>query len=160
MKRLKLYIETSVWNFLFEEDAVEKRAATESLFLEIEKGKYSIYISDIVMNEIKGASSEKQSMLTEIISKYRPAVLKESGISQILIQHYLRNELLSVNHLADLGHVAIASVNQMDILVSWNMRHIVKHRTRVMVNALNQLFGYHTLEICTPEEVISSDDAD
>jgi hypothetical protein len=45
MKRLKLYLETSVWNFLFADDAPDKKAATEKLFSEIENGKYAIFIS-------------------------------------------------------------------------------------------------------------------
>ena len=159
MKRLKIYLETSVWNFLYADDALEKRAATEILFNEVEKGKYEFYISEIVIDEIKRASELKQRLLLKAIGKYRPTVLSISENSRMLILHYLRNEVLSDNHLADLGHVAIASVNEMDVLVSWNMRHIVKRRTRIMVNAANQLYGYDPIEICTPEEVIDNEDA-
>lgn len=45
MKKLRLYLETSVWNFLFADDATEKKTATEKLFSEIGSGKYSIFIS-------------------------------------------------------------------------------------------------------------------
>jgi hypothetical protein len=159
MKHLKLYLETSVWNFLFADDAIEKRAATEMLFMDIENKKYDVYISDIVIDEVKRASAIKQRLLLKAINKYRPTVLEISENSRVLIQHYLRNDVLSVNHLADLGHVAVASVNEMDVLVSWNMRHIVKLRTRIMVNAANQLYGFDPLEICSPEEVIDYEDA-
>lgn len=154
MKKLKLYIETSVWNFLFADEAPEKKKATEALFKEIEEGKYSLFISEIVVNEINKAPIDKQELLAGEIHKYKPVVLEDSDESQELVSYYLRNGLLTENQMADLGHVAIATVNEMDILASWNMRHIVKRRTRTMVNALNQLRGYRTLDICTPEEAI------
>ena len=74
-----------------------------------------------------------------------------------LVQYYLSNNLLTENQLADIGHVAMATANEMDILVSWNMRHIVKRNTKVIVNALNQMRGYRSIDIYTPEEVIEND---
>ncbi|MEW5947577.1 MAG: hypothetical protein AB1742_15415 [bacterium] len=52
MKKLKLYIETSVWNFLFADDAPEEKAVTERLFKDVEAGKYDIFISETVNVEI------------------------------------------------------------------------------------------------------------
>jgi hypothetical protein len=158
MRKLKLYLETSVWNFLFVDDAPEKREVTEFLFQEIESGKYEIYISEIVIGEIDAASPLKQRMLLKAVNMYRPIALGVTDTSRILVQHYLRNEMLSEKQLADLGHVAVATISEMDMLVSWNMRHIVKRKTRIMVNALNQLYGYGPLEICTPEEVIYNEE--
>ena len=51
-KKLSLYLETSVWNFVFADDAPEKRDATKILFKEIREGKFEIYISDLVAAEI------------------------------------------------------------------------------------------------------------
>jgi hypothetical protein len=89
--------------------------------------------------------------------KYHPAVLEEDNEVLELVRHYLANEMLTEKQLADMGHAAVASINEMDILVSCNMRHIVKRKTKVMVNALNQIRGYRPIEICTPEEVIEND---
>jgi len=157
MKKLKLYLETSVWNFLFAEDAPEKRDATELLFHEIDKGKYSIFISNIVGQEIRRASQAKRQLLAGVIEKYTPSFLEDSAEVRELVSLYIQNGLLSPNHMEDLTHAAIATVNEMDMLVSWNMRHIVKHRTRTLVNAVNQINGYRSIDICTPEEVVDYD---
>ena len=45
-------------------------------------------------------------------------------------------------------------INGLEVIVSWNFEHIVKLKTRVMVNGINRLLGYHEIEICSPEEVI------
>jgi hypothetical protein len=157
LKKLKLYLETSVWNFLFADDAPDKKALTEKLYSEIQSGKYSIFISEIVMREINNAEASKRKLLASEIVRFDPVVLMENSDSLELIQYYLENGLLTTKQSADLGHVAMATINEMDILVSWNMRHIVKRKTKVLVNALNQIRGYRTIEICTPEEVIDND---
>jgi len=51
--------------------------------------------------------------------------------------------------------LAIAVVQELDVLVSWNFEHLVKLKTRVGVNGLNRLLGYHEIELVSPEEVVS-----
>lgn len=46
--------------------------------------------------------------------------------------------------------------NELDILVSWNFKHLVKHKTRVEVTGVNTLLGYKNIDICAPWEVIES----
>lgn len=157
MKKLKLYIETSVWNFLFADDAPDKRALTEKLFEEIETGKYEIFISDIVEKELGKAPDEIGNRLVGALGKYRPSKFEYSEESRRLVYYYVNNGLLSEDQLADLSHVALATENEIDILVSWNLKHIVKMKTKTMVNELNHRRGFRGIEICTPKEVIEYD---
>lgn len=158
MKRQRLYLETSIWNFLFADDAPDKKAITEKLFSEISQGKYSIYISELVMKEVNNAGEIKRRKLVGEIIKYDPIMLDDNLETADLVRFYLANNLLTENQLADVEHLAVATINEMDILVSWNMRHIVKRNTKIVVNALNQIKGYKPMDICTPEEVIENDD--
>ncbi|MEW5946737.1 MAG: hypothetical protein AB1742_11110 [bacterium] len=157
MKKLKLYVETSVWNFLFAEDAPDKRALTERLFEEIETGKYDIFISDVVEKELGNAPEEVENRLVGALKKYRPKMLEYSEESRGLVYYYIGNGLLSEEQLADLSHVALATENEIDILVSWNLKHIVRMKTKTMVNELNHLRGLRGIEICTPKEVLEYD---
>lgn len=45
-------------------------------------------------------------------------------------------------------------INGIEAIISWNFEHIVKLKTRIMVNGINRLLGYHEIEICSPEEVV------
>ena len=54
-------------------------------------------------------------------------------------------------------HIATATVHGIDGVVSWNLKHMVKLRTRREVKAVNIFEGYKEIEICTPMEVIESD---
>lgn len=158
MKKLKLYIETSVWNFLLAEDIPDKYAATKTLFLDVESGRYEIFISEVVIGEIENAPEEIYRKLRGMIDNYSPGVLVSNDESDKMIEAYLEAGLLSNNHLVGLSHLSIASANDVDMLISWNLRHIVKARTRKIVNAVNRLNGYHDIEICTPQEAIEDED--
>jgi len=63
-------------------------------------------------------------------------------------------EIIPEKYRADALHIAFATFYEMDVLVSYNLRHIVKLKTRRLVNYINLLEGYRNLEIGTPEEVI------
>ena len=60
-------------------------------------------------------------------------------------------------HLADASHIAAASVNALDMIVSLNFRHIVKEKTIKMTGAINTLLGYNKVEINSPMEVIDDE---
>ena len=70
MKKLQLYLETSVWNFVFADDAPEKKEITLKFFDKIKKGEYEIFISDVVIEEIGRASGEKRSLILNVIKNY------------------------------------------------------------------------------------------
>jgi len=158
MKKLKLYIETSVWNHLFADDAPEKRGLTETFFMEVEAGRHDIFISEVVMAEIEDAPKYKYENLRSAINRYSPGELSSDKESDYMVEVYLDGGLLSPNRTIDLTHLAIAGVNDMDMLISWNLRHLVKARTRMLANAINRMNGYHDIEICTPGEVIEYED--
>ena len=153
-----MYIETSVWNFLFAEDIPDKYTATRAFFLDVESGRYEIFISEVVIGEIENAPEQINHRLRNLIDQYSPSFLFSDDESDNMIEAYLNAGLLSSNQLADLSHLAVASVNDMDMLISWNLRHIVKAQTRKIVNAVNRLNGYHDVEICTPKEAIEDED--
>jgi hypothetical protein len=73
MKKLKLYIDTSVWNFIYADDAPEKQEVTKMFFENIDD--YDIYISNIVLEEIEQADIQKRKKLEELLVKYKPKVL-------------------------------------------------------------------------------------
>ena len=154
MKKLYLYIETSVWGFLFADDAPEKKAATELFFKEIKSERYEIFISETVMAEFKAASDAKQIMIYEMVEKYNPVLLELDEEVRSLAEVYVKNGVLTRKHFRDLLHLAYASVNGMKALISWNQKHLVKMRTYDLVNAINRIQGYHEIQIRTPQEVI------
>lgn len=158
MKKQKLYLETSVWNFLLVDDAPDKKEATERFFKEVESEKYEIYISEAVRAEINNATGEKFNLLISLIDRYKPVELELDDDVTQLAESYIENGVLSRKHYFDLLHLAYASVNGMNVLISWNLNHLVRMKTFALGNSVNRAKGYHEIMIYTPEQVIDHED--
>lgn len=154
MKKLSLYLETSVWNFIFADDAPEKRDATKQLFKEIKEGIYDIFISDLVLAEIEDAPIPIRNKLQALVQEFNPNQLLWDGEVDRLAKAYLEAKIVSQKAEADMIHVAHAVVHNINVIVSWNLRHIVRLKTKLAVNGVNKSLAYREIEIVTPEEVI------
>ena len=157
MKRLKIYVETSIWNFLLTEDSDDKRKITEKFFEEVSKARYEIFISDVVIEEISEAAEPRKTALEELIQKCNPERLSSTDDFEYLAMKYKKENIVPERFENDLLHIAIAVVHNLDIVLSWNMKHIVKYRTKVEVNSINLREGFKPIELLTPEEVIDND---
>lgn len=124
MKRPQLYLETSVWNFYFANDAPEKREVTLTFFEKIKQGEYEIFISDIVIEEIGRADDNKRRSLLNIIVEYNPVRLMINEEVAELAQKYISEGVLPLSKIDDAMHAAVATVFEMDALISWNLKHL------------------------------------
>jgi len=154
MRYLKLYLETSVWNFYFADDAPEKKEVTRRFFDNLASSPYTVYASETVFEEVARATEEKKHTLAELISRHEPTILElDSEVSE-LADEYIRNGALPPRALYDALHVAYASVHELDFVVSWNLRHIANVRRQEKVQGVNLLNGYTKLiQLITPMEV-------
>ena len=154
MKRPKLYLETSVWNFYFADDAPEKREITQAFFDIIRQGGYEIFVSDAVIEEIGRANDEKKQRLLNIIKEYDPKRLTINEEVMELSQKYILEEVFSANKVEDAIHAAVATVHEMDALISWNLKHLSNLEKMETINGINMKEGYFKrLELITPMEV-------
>ena len=154
-RALRLYLETTIWNFFATEKEEKTISPVTKLYREIDSKRYKIYISPLVIVEIERTKGKKRyNMLKNLIKEYKPELLE--GVAEIgrLADKYLSAKIIPEKYRADALHIAFATFYEMDVLVSYNLRHIVKLKTRRLVNYINLLEGYKSLEIGTPEEVI------
>jgi predicted nucleic acid-binding protein len=142
MKKLKLYLETSVWNFYFADDAPEKKMATVELFEKINKREYEIFISQIVFNEIERASEDKQKKLENLIERFEPNELEITAEILMLSEKYISEIALPKRAIDDSIHAAVATVYEMDALISWNLKHLANLRRKEKINGVNLFEGY------------------
>ena len=156
MRVPKVYLETTLFNYYFDEDR-DAHADTVTFFKECAAGKFEPYTSDYVVEEIKDASSEKCKKMLALINQYNIVVLVATDEIDIHAKRYVTEGALPHGSLVDASHIASASVNALDMIVSLNFRHIVKERTVKMTGAINILSGYKTIEIKSPMEVIDDE---
>jgi predicted nucleic acid-binding protein len=157
-KPIKLYLETSAWNFYFADDAPEKQAATLQFFEQVKQGAYEIFISDIVFEEIAKASDQKQALLLDLIAEYQPQELVINQTVLNLAKQYIAQNVLPTRAIADSKHAAVATVYELDALISWNLKHLANFRKMEKINGVNLLEGYSKrLELITPMEVSNNE---
>ena len=149
---MKLYIESSVFNFIFAEDSIEKQKATKDFFAN-KLSNHEAYISDIVYNELSKTKEPKRSALLDLLGKFPLRTLETNKEVTNLAELYVLNAIVPQKFINDALHIAVASLNEMDVVVSWNMEHIVKLKTIVEVNRLNLKKGYKKILLMTPEEI-------
>ena len=147
-------METTIFNFVFTGDAPEKTEATIRLFDEIKAGRYVPYASDYVIDELNQALEPLRSDLLNLIDSYGIITLEAQEEADKLAEIYLKERVVPPSHPMDALHLAIAAVMEMDFIVSWNFRHIVKRKTILATSAINLREGYKPLGIFSPMEVI------
>lgn len=70
-----------------------------------------------------------------------------------LADEYMNKGIVLDKFRNDAVHIAVAVINNIDFLISWNFRHLVKVKTRKIVNLINELLGYPHIEIIAPPEL-------
>lgn len=154
MRQLKLYLDTSILNFTLGGAEPPRVAATQTLLRQLQAHIFSGYISAVVVQEVLAAPEPKRSDLIRIIETHRLSVLELDAAAEALAHQYVVHRVVPKRYDNDARHIAIAVVNNLDVIVSWNFRHMVNVKARLAVNGINRLEGYHEIEIVTPEEVI------
>ena len=154
MKVLKIYIDTSIFNFAFSDDVPKEKDVTLRLLDEVRKGKYEVYISEVVIREINRASKEKAKKLIELINEIVSEELPIDDEVLELARRYITEGIIPEKYENDAVHIAVASVNNLDAIISWNFEHIVKLKTKKEVTGVNAVSGYKDIEIYSPWEVI------
>ena len=153
MRTPKIYIETSVFNHAVSDQSPEKRKDTLKLFEEIRNGKFIPYTSDYVRDEVRKASHEKRRELREFIREQDIELLQKTDEIERLADEYIKENIIPEKYRTDALHIATATVNNIDIVVSWNFKHIVKRNTMIMTKLVNKRNGYNEVEIYSPPEV-------
>ena len=148
-----LYLDTSVIGGRFDE---EFKIATRELFRQADLGLYQLFVSVVTESEIQNAPAEIQKFFIETFAD-AGQVLPLTDESEKLARAYVAAGVVSPNYADDARHVAIATVEQVGLVVSWNFRHLANYRRETGFNAVNLLQGYRPVRILTPMELIYGD---
>lgn len=158
MRIPRMYIETSVFNFVFAEDAPEKRVDTLALFEEIRQGKYEPFTSAYVIDELAQAGEPKRGKMLSLIADYSMTAVPIDSEAERLARIYVSEGIIPQKYFIDGVHIAIAAVYDLDFVVSYNFKHIVKRKTVTMTEGINLREGYKRVGIFSPTEVIENVD--
>ncbi|MBF8275446.1 MAG: hypothetical protein HW390_519 [Candidatus Brocadiaceae bacterium] len=151
MKKLRIYIDTSVIGGCFDP---EFKIWSEALIEDFRQRRYVPVLSAVTAAEIDPAPAVVKRLHQQLLAL--PA--EEVAVTDealLLVEGYMKHNVLGTRFYNDMLHIAIATVAEVDVLVSWNFRHIVRLDKIRLFNAVNLEHGYKTLLIYSPREVIS-----
>ncbi len=146
----RVYIDTSVIGGCFDEEFEEW---SNRLFDEISLGQIIAVISDITYRELELAPKQVQDKILLMSQDRIEDILTDTEAEQ-LAGNYIKAGAVSQKFYEDALHIANATIHKADILVSWNFKHIVNIDKIRKYNAVNLMFGYSTIEIRTPREIL------
>ena len=156
MRVQRIYIETTLFNFYFDTDR-EAHADTVKLFRDIATKKYEAYTSDYVIEELEKAPKEKRDKMIGLLEQYDITVLMLNIEAERLADMYVKQGIIPIKYRTDGVHIAVATVNSLDMVISLNFQHIVRRKTKIGTGNINALNGYRPVEIYTPMEVNESE---
>ena len=147
----RIYIDTSVVGGYFDE---EFKDDTLPLFERLEKGEIIFVVSDLLDLELINAPQKVRDLLHNYsVEKFNRIELTEEAI--LLADTYIAEKVVGKTSLEDCRHIAMATINKVDILASWNFKHIVNLDKIKGYNSVNLKLGYQMIEIRSPKDLIN-----
>ena len=150
MKIPTLYLDTSVIGGGFDD---EWKDATLELFRLAASGSYRLVTSVVAQREVQAAPPQVQQQFAALFADSAQVHLLTDE-AESLAQEYVAAGVVISKYLDDARHVAIATVQGIAVIVSWNFRHLVNLRRETGFNAVNLLQGYPQVRILSPLELI------
>ena len=150
MVRQRFYFDTSVFGGVydveFEEDSIQ-------LFEKVKLGQIICVYSDLTEGELFEAPEKVRTFFRDLKKEHLEIVsVNDEAIN--LARKYIDEKVVGETSFDDCVHIALATIHKVDILVSWNFKHIVNIYRIRGYNSVNLSCGYQTLEIRSPKDII------
>jgi len=146
----RIYIDTSVVGGCFDEEFKE---ATLKLFERLNNSEIIFVVSELLDLELIDAPQHvREHLLTYSADKFQRVELTEEAIK--LADTYIDEKVVGKSSLEDCRHIALATINKVDVLASWNFKHIVNLDRIKGYNSVNLRLGYSMIEIRSPQDLV------
>lgn len=151
--KVRLYLDTSVLGAVCDPGPEERLVATRRLLGGLADGRWDGYISTLVLEEVERAPKSIREMIAAELRNSRLAVLEESPQSLALARMYVTAGAIPADYEDDARHIAIATISDIRVIVSWNFRHMVNIERKRKINSVNLREGLPFLDLVSPWEV-------
>jgi predicted nucleic acid-binding protein len=146
----RLYFDTSVFGGVFD---IEFEEASLQIFEMVKIGKITCVFSDLTESELLDAPERVRNYFVGLPKKRMERVVVNDEILS-LASKYIEEKVVGQTSFDDCVHIAAATINRVDILISWNFKHIVNVYRIRGYNSINIRSNYQSLEIRSPKEII------
>jgi predicted nucleic acid-binding protein len=153
MNKPRLYFDTSVFGGVYD---IEFQKETLQLFDMVKKGEIICVFSDLTEYELETAPEKVKSYFINLDKTTTEFVEITEEVNQ-MAEEYIREKVVGETSRDDCRHIACATINKVDYLVSWNFKHIVNVFRIRGYNSINLKNGYMPLDIRSPKDIITNE---
>ena len=152
----RVYIETTVVSYLTAKPSRDimvagHQEATRELWTKL-SSKYKTYVSALVFEEAGRGDPDQAQMRLAAIAKFPMLDIEDNA--RLLAEKIISKKAIPIEYPEDALHIAIAAVNGIEVIVTWNFAHLNNPFTRKKVRKIVEIEGYICPEICSPEELL------
>lgn len=151
--KFRIYADTSVLGGCEDEEFAEHSIRLMDSFVQ---GEHTLVLSVLTVQELASAPARVRQRLAAVPEAHMET-LPLSAEASDLAEAYVAAGVLTAKMRADAQHIAMATVGHVNVLVSWNFRHIVNLDRIHGYNSVNLRKGYPMIEIRTPREVLPNE---
>jgi hypothetical protein len=148
---LRVYADTSVFGGCFD---VEFETESVRFFEEVRQGRIVVVISNVTLDELELAPEAVRAILADLPPP-QVEIVSTSPASDALGNAYVEAGVVGPASSNDAAHIAVATIANVDLVVSWNFKHIVHFEKIVGYEGVNSLHGYRSPRIYSPREVVA-----
>jgi predicted nucleic acid-binding protein len=152
----RVYLETSVISYLAARPSRDLIiAANQQITQEwwqVRRAKFELYISQLVIQEAGAGDETAARERLQVLESMPLLELNEEAVT--LAEHLVNDGPLPNNAVGDALHIALATLNGMDYLLTWNFKHLAHAAIRYQIEQACRRMGYQPPVICTPQELL------
>ncbi len=156
MRLSRVYVDTSVLGGYFDPEFARWSRA---LMGDFRAGRLQPFLSELLSAELENAPEQVRALYAELYP-LAGSTIELSPDALDLADRYAAHQIVPARFRNDMLHIALATVADADIVVSWNFRHIVRFDKIRQFNAVNLEAGYKAIAIHSPREVATDDTQD
>ena len=154
----KIYLETSVVSYFVSRPSKNiviagRQAVTKDMWDTMDD--YDVFISDIVIQESSKGDAKFAKLRLDAVEKYN--ILKIDDEAKELAKLLIQRKSIPAEYPEDALHISIAAVNGIDVVVTWNFKHLNNPATRISIRKVMEMNGYICPEICSPDEFLGDE---
>jgi len=158
-KTPKIYLDTSVLGVLVAPNKRNHELNTHHLWNRCKDGKYKVFISGTVVDEIEDAPEPIKTQIWQAINTIDINILEKSEDVEHLANEYIKQGILTNKQFDDCMHIAYAAFYKCDVLVTWNMRHLANDKTNDGVKTVNLKNGIGLIKIMSPAILLNRENS-
>ena len=152
---MRIYIESTIPSYVVARPARDLlQAARQQLtkdWWDLKRAKHELFTSQVVLDEITDGEAAMAQQRLDVMAQIK--LLDLTDEANALTKEILASGLLPADADRDAAHIALATVHEMDILLSWNCRHIANAAIQARLRRLVEKLGFTLPVLCTPDEL-------